>query len=164
MEDNEYYWKAVHSVFVEDPSMIEHTREVIEHALALCTELNCDDVTKKIVFLSALLHDIGICEAFRKHGSREGKYQHIEGPPIARKILEEGREDPSISERVIYLVGNHHNFDNVDDLDFQILIEADMLVNLREENLTPRELNDFIEHFFKTDSGKKRARSLYLGF
>ena len=47
-----------------------------------------------VVRAAAVLHDIGIREAERKHGSSAGKYQEVEGPPIARRILEKLSVDP----------------------------------------------------------------------
>jgi hypothetical protein len=156
-------WQRLEEVFREDPSMLEHTRQVFDFAHDIAQALKLDAVTQRTVHLAALLHDAGIVEAEKKFGSREGKFQHITGPPIARKILEEIGEQPRVVERVLYLVGNHHNFDRVDEIDFQVLIEADMLVNLEEEKLEGDKLRSFIESFFKTAPGLDMAKRKYLG-
>ena len=39
----------------------------------------------RIVVAAAVLHDIGIQEAERKHGSSGPQGQELEGPPIARR-------------------------------------------------------------------------------
>ena len=41
-----------------------------------------------------------------------------------------------IIRRVSYLVGHHHTYDQIDGLDYQILVEADFLVNLYEDGVT----------------------------
>ena len=155
-------WQRLEEVFREDPSMLEHTRQVFNFAWDIAQRFELDAATQKIVHLAALLHDVGIVEAEKRFGSREGKFQHLTGPPIAREILEEIGEQPRVMERVLYLVGNHHNFDRVDGIDFQILIEADMLVNLEEEKLEKDELRSFIESFFKTVPGLDMAKRKYL--
>ena len=37
-------------------------------------------------------------------------------------------------ERIIWLVTHHHTYTNIDGIDYQILIEADFLVNASESN------------------------------
>lgn len=39
---------------------------------------------------------------------------------------------PKVTERVSYLVGHHHTYDHIDGMDYQILVEADFLVNFNE--------------------------------
>ncbi len=38
-----------------------------------------------------------------------------------------------VSERVQYLIAHHHTYGNIDEMDYQILVEADFLVNIMEE-------------------------------
>jgi hypothetical protein len=53
----------------------------------------------------------------------------------------------------------------VDDLDFQVLIEADMLVNLEEEKLAGKELLQFIQSFLKPlKVGNWLKKSIYPRF
>ena len=37
-------------------------------------------------------------------------------------------------KRISYLVGHHHTYTGIDGIDYQILVEADFLVNLYEDN------------------------------
>ncbi|MDR1580195.1 MAG: hypothetical protein LBS35_07545 [Synergistaceae bacterium] len=46
---------------------------------------------------------------------------------------------PDITERVVYLVEHHHTYSDVDGPDYQILLEADFLVNMHEEEMPPRQ-------------------------
>lgn len=53
-----------------------------------------------------------------------------------------------VIDRVCYLVGHHHTYDNIDGMDYQILVEADFLVNLFEDGSTPdMQKNVFIRNF-----------------
>ncbi|MGB9553146.1 MAG: HD domain-containing protein [bacterium] len=158
----EPYWTFLKAVFAEDPKMIPHTEAVFQFAEAIAEDLKIEGEERRIIQLAALLHDVGIVEAFRKHGSREGKYQHLEGPPLARSIMAKEKEAPEIIDRVAFLVGHHHDFSCVDGRDFQILIEADMLVNLAEERFNREERARFIDSFFKTPKGKELAIQRYL--
>lgn len=160
------YWEKLRGVFAEDPEMIPHTEQVFYYAESIAQDLGVEGKERRIVQLAALLHDVGIVEAFRKYGSREGKYQHMEGPPLARKIMEEFGETQEVIDRVVFLVGHHHDLSSVDGRDFQILVEADMLVNLanEKEKMSAEELYRFIHNFFQTSKGRSFAEGKYLSF
>ena len=66
-------------------------------------------------------------------------------------------------ERICYLVGHHHTYDQVDGMDYQILLEADFLVNIYEDGLSREAANRALERVFKTEAGKKLFRILYDG-
>ena len=57
---------------------------------------------------SAYLHDIGIHEAEKKYESRSGYYQEIEGPVIAREILERLNVQEEMIEEIGDIIGHHH--------------------------------------------------------
>lgn len=59
-----------------------------------------------------------------------------EGPAIAAELLDRLGFDSEVSERVQYLIGHHHTYNNIDGIDYQILVEADFLVNICDDNLT----------------------------
>jgi hypothetical protein len=112
------------------------------------------------VTLTAILHDIGIHEAERKYNSNLGMYQEIEGPPIAKRTLREMGIRNRTIERVCYIIGGHHTPSKVDEVDFQILWEADLLVNIEESGLmTDKNVNlrTVISQNFKTATGKRIA-------
>ena len=66
-----------------------------------------------------------------------------------------------VVERVMYLVGHHHTYGSIDGIDYQILVEADFLVNLYEDGLPPEAQRHAYETIFQTESGKKLCRELY---
>jgi len=49
----------------------------------------------------------------------------------------------------------HHTYDNIDGLDYQILVEADFLVNLYEDDAGNRAIDKAYKRIFKTETGKK---------
>ena len=80
-----------------------------------------------IIETAALTHDIGIHVCEEKYGNCNGKLQEKEGPAIAKKLLEKLGFDKDVSDRVQYLIAHHHTYDNIDGIDYQILVEADEL-------------------------------------
>ena len=118
-----------------------------------------------VILCAAYLHDIGILEAERKHNSTAGRYQEQEGPPIARDILEKlGAKDALIDE-VCDIVGHHHHPREDETVNFKVLYDADLIVNLeeaqKETSKTSDELEAVIEKAFLTESGKAEARKAF---
>ena len=60
-------------------------------------------------------------------------------------------------ERVAYLVGHHHTYTDIDGVDYQILIEADYIVNACESGCSKQNISNFIDKIMKTASGKSVA-------
>jgi HD superfamily phosphodiesterase len=118
------------SYFGRDEKRINHARRVLDHAEQILAREAGD---REVVVAAAILHDIGIHAAEKKHGSTAGKFQEIEGPPIANHILRRaGFPDEKISE-VLTIIAHHHTPGVVKTTDFKILYEADRLVNIEDE-------------------------------
>ncbi len=148
--------------FKNDVRRINHALKVYGFALTLSGMEKLSEEEKKILLYAAILHDIGIKEAERKYNSTSGHYQEIEGPPIAKAILE-GQGIPSQNiERVCFLIGNHHSYDKIDGLDFQILVEADFLVNIFEDQLNQEVIDSIGRKYFKTKTGTSLLQSMYF--
>jgi len=152
--------KEMESVFAETTSMITHTMTVHGYAVEIHSEEGGDPF---VVRASALLHDIGIPEARKVHGSSSGQYQEIEGPPIAREILGKLQAPPAKVDHVCGIVANHHSDKDpavVNTIEFKILWDADWLVNFpgRHRDATAQEKEAAIEEIFKTTKGKLLAR------
>ena len=153
---------AMEAYFAGDAKRINHAHRVTEYAREL---LALEGGDQSVVIGAAVLHDIGIHEAERKYGSTIGKYQEIEGPPIARGILAElGFERDQISE-ICDIIAHHHSIGPMrQNRNFQILYDADWLVNLRDEYdmRDLAKLSNIIEKVFLTQHGKALARRIYL--
>lgn len=146
--------------FGADVPRINHALKVYGFASAIGRSENLDVPTIQIIEMAAILHDIGIPASEKKYGSCIGKYQEIEGPPIARSILEKLKVAPSTIDRVCFLIGHHHTYTKIDNIDFQILVEADFLVNIFENEMLDR-VNGIGLKYFKTKTGMQILNTLY---
>ena len=111
--------------------------------------------------MTAFVHDIGIRIAEEKYGSCAGPLQEKEGPAAAKEMLSEIGYDEELVERVCHIVGHDHTYTNIDGIDYQILVEADFLVNLYEGHESHEAALAAYQNIFKTESGKKMCRELY---
>lgn len=147
--------------FGEDIRRVSHTLKVYGFARAIASGEKIDGQKLETLEIAAVLHDIGIHEAERLHNSSAGEFQEIEGPHVAHEILEEICADRILIDRVCYLVGNHHSYNKIDGIDFQILVEADFLVNINEDHLSHDAVCAIKQKYFKTTSGIKMISNLY---
>jgi len=145
--------RRMREVFGSDFRRIRHALEVLRHAERLHETEGGDPL---VIRAAAILHDIGIQEAERQHGSAASRYQEIEGPPIARRILESLGVDAERIDHVCRIIGSHHSAGDIDTPEFRILWDADRLANLAEEcgNKTRDEARAFVERAYRTDTGR----------
>ncbi|RCX21051.1 hypothetical protein DFR58_101261 [Anaerobacterium chartisolvens] len=148
--------------FKEDARRIGHALKVYGFACAIAGQEGMSCGEARTLQLAAVLHDIGIREAERKFNSTAGKYQEMEGPPIAEKILAECGVEDEVAGRTCFLVGNHHSYTKIDGLDFQILVEADFIVNIQEDGMDKDIVKSIRDKYFKTSAGKNILDSMYL--
>jgi hypothetical protein len=66
-------------------------------------------------------------------------------------------------DRICYLIGHHHTYDNIDGLDYRILVEADFLVNFYEDDMSARAISQAYENIFRTETGRKLCLTMYGG-
>jgi hypothetical protein len=67
-----------------------------------------------------------------------------------------------VIDRVCFITGNHHTYTKIDGIDFQILVEADFLVNIFEDDLGREATESTGVRIFKTEAGKNLLRTMYL--
>ena len=117
---------------------------------------------QEILEIAAILHDIGIIPAEKKYGFNNGKLQEQEGPAYARALLQEaGGYQPELIDRVCFLIAHHHTYEGVDGPDWQILLEADFLVNSFEKNMPEEAIKKMRSRVFKTGSGIAMLNNQY---
>lgn len=138
-----------------DMRRIQHFMKVYAFARMIALSEGVNTKRLEIIEAAALVHDIGIHTAERKFKSSAGCYQEQEGPPIARAMLTQIGFSPSTIERVCFLVGRHHTPDDIDDIDYQILIEADFLVNAFDDNMKSRAIQKYRDQYFRTETGRE---------
>ena len=144
-----------------DPKRIQHFTKVYEYAHMIGKLEGLDEKSQRILDMAAILHDIGIHPSEEKYGHCNGKLQEQEGPIVAQKMLSELGFENYMVERICYLIGHHHTYDNVDGMDYQALIEADFLVNLYEEEAGRHAIKAAYRQIFKTKTGKELFRLMY---
>ena len=127
---------AMIELYSNDAKRIQHFCKVHSYAKLIAETENVDKKCLFIIETAALTHDIGIHVCEEKYGNCNGKLQEKEGPAIAKKLLEKLGFDKDVSDRVQYLIAHHHTYDNIDGIDYQILVEADFLVNIMESDLS----------------------------
>lgn len=144
-----------------DAKRIQHFCKVHSYAKLIAEMENVDEHTLFIIEVAALTHDIGIHLCEEKYGNCNGKLQEKEGPALAEKLLTKLGFMKDVAERVMYLIAHHHTYYDINGIDYQILVEADFLVNMYEDGLS----KDVVEHaynkIFKTDSGMKICAEMF---
>lgn len=152
---------AMINYYSGDSKRIQHFLKVYTFAKLIGEMESLDLELLDTIEIAAIVHDIGIKVAEEKYGNCNGKHQEEEGPAIAEKMLSELHFPKSKIERVCYLVGNHHTYTNINGMDYQILVEADFLVNFHEDN-TPKEgIKYAYEKIFMTISGRDICKRLF---
>lgn len=162
--ENNHLIMAMMKYYSGDPKRIQHFLKVYEFAKIIGEEEGLSEPVQHILETAALVHDIGIKNAEKKYGSCEGRLQEQEGPEEAKKLLSSLHYPPDVIDRAVYLVGHHHTYTNVDGEDYQILLEADFLVNLYEDGAGERAVQTAYERIFRTKTGRELCRTMFAHF
>lgn len=144
-----------------DARRINHFLKVYGFAKAIGESEGLDGGTQEILEIAALTHDIGIRNSEKKYDSSAGYYQQIEGPPEAKKLLADLGADPAVIDRVCWLIAHHHTYTDIRGEDYQILVEADFLVNAYEDDLSPEAVRAAADRIFRTSTGKRLIGTVY---
>lgn len=152
--------QELNSYFGRDEKRKKHARAVLSYAEKILEQEPGD---QQIVIAAAILHDIGIHAAENKHGSSAGKFQEIEGPAIAKRILEEVSFPAEKIPEVLEIIAHHHS-GGIDTDSFKIIWDADWLVNIPDEVGLDDEdkLRKLIDKIFLTQTGQHLAKSTYF--
>lgn len=140
---------------------IQHFTKVHSFAAQIGRAEKIDSETLFILELTALLHDIGIGPAEEKYGFCNGKLQEEEGPTYAKTLLEKYNIPEKVIARVCYLIAHHHTYEQVDGMDYRILLEADFLVNLYENNVSKDGVLSAFKQIFATETGKNLCQTMF---
>jgi hypothetical protein len=151
----------VKKIFGRDEKRINHANRVVQFAEEI---LKVEGGDPAVVVAASYLHDIGIHEAEKKYHSPAGHYQEMEGPPIARSLLGKLGVEKDLIDEVCDIIAHHHSPGKIQTLNFQILWEADSLVNLLEEEagMEPYQIREVVEATFRTPTGKRLAKAFLL--
>ncbi|MBF0579482.1 HD domain-containing protein [Erysipelotrichaceae bacterium RD49] len=141
---------------------INHFMKVHGFAQTIAKEENCTPQEQEIIEAAAIIHDIACPLCRVKYGNTNGKHQEEEGIILAKEFLADLDLAPEAKDRIVYLVGHHHTLTEIDGIDYQILIEADYLVNADESGYSCENIQNMHDQVFKTKTGKELLESIYL--
>ena len=65
-------------------------------------------------------------------------------------------------DKVCYLVAHHHTYGNIDTLPYRILVEADFIVNLYEDDSSRSAAEQAYDKIFRTNTGKNLLKIMFL--
>jgi len=137
---------------------VEHALKVYSYAASIAQLEGIEGDELLTIQCAAIIHDIGIPNAVKIHGSGKGPFQEKEGALLVPEMAAKAGIPEKLVPKITWLVGNHHSHEKShEDILLQILMEADYLVNMSEspDRYKPSEIKDF----FETKTGKE-----YLGF
>ena len=157
---NKLHYEMI-KLYKGDAKRIQHFCKVHSYAKLIAEMENVDEYTSFIIETAALTHDIGIHLCEEKYGNCNGKLQEKEGPARAEKLLKKLGFAKDVSERVMYLIAHHHTYDDINEIDYQILVEADFLVNMYEDGLSKDAVEHSYNKIFKTASGIKICAEMF---
>lgn len=152
---------AMMDYFKGDPARIQHFMSVYAFARAIGVKENLPDDVQYLVEVAAITHNIGVKNSEAKYGSAAGEYLEIEGPPEAEKMLREIGYDEEFIDKICFLIANRNHYKNYDNAPYQILAEANLLVNISQEKINMELANNLKEKIFKTKTGLKMFEDLY---
>ena len=157
--------KAMRDYFGSDTRRINHAEQVAIYAELIGNEEKGD---MAVIMAAAYLHDIGIKEAEHKFNSSSAKVQHQEGPPVARQLLTNLKAEETLIEEACDIIGHHHWPRKNETVNFKVIYDADLIVNLSEtyrENPPTREkVEQVLTGSFLTQSGRREGEKVLLAF
>ncbi len=143
--------------FGKDLKRIRHAKKVLDYAEEI---LRKEGGEWHIVVPAAILHDVGIKIAEEKYGLSHGHLQEKEGPKVARDILLKLGFKKEEIEEICLIIAHHHSPGKVNSLNFDILLDADWLVNLKDKKNDKSKLKEIINKVFATKTAKEIAEKI----
>ncbi len=141
---------------------IQHFLKVYAYARTIGLQEGLAPDVQQRLELAAIVHDIACRMCREKYCSTKPEYQEPEGAKMARPFLAALGLPEAEIDRLCYMVGHHHSRDYVDGPDFQVLMEADFLVNAADHGLSQDKIRQMETDLFRTQSGKALLREMYL--
>ena len=140
---------------------INHFLKVWAFAKTIGEQEGLDDQTQLTLELATVVHDIACPLCRQKYGNANGKYQELESPPLVEDFFAGMPVERDMAERISWLVAHHHTYTHVDGLDYQILLEADFLVNAGESEYSKQAIENFCRKVFRTEAGTHLLKSMF---
>ncbi len=141
---------------------IAHFMKVYSFARTIALEEGIEGGLLESIEITAILHDIACPLCRIKYGNTNGKHQEEESGPLVESFLTNYPIDEKTKKRINFIISHHHTYTNVDGIDYQILLEADFLVNADESQMNKEQIENAKEQFFRTTTGRRILESMYL--
>ena len=153
---------------IDDFAKKQHTAKVNSVALRMKQYLHGDAVkVQHFVRVYTLAKSIGELEHLSEEEQLDlelaALVHSVEGDeriPVVRDLLRSCGINEAVNMRVCHIVANKDNYEHIGTLDHQILIEAMMIVDFKENDTAEDDIVRIAEERFITNSGKlflKRA-------
>ena len=141
---------------------IDHFLKVWALAKTIGEAEKLDAKTQEILEVAAVIHDIACPLCRVKYGNTNGAHQEAESGPLVEEFLSKLPVGTLDVSRIKWLVEHHHTYTNVDGMDYQILLEADFLVNAGESGYSKEMIENTCKNVFRTATGKHLLKNMYL--
>lgn len=140
---------------------INHFIKVYAYAKTIGQQENLAPMQQEILEIAAIIHDIACPLCRQKYGNANGKLQEKESPALVNDFLSSFKLPEGYAERIAFLVSHHHTIELIDGKDYQILIEADYLVNADENDYSKENIQTMMDKVFKTEAGTALLQSIF---
>ncbi len=146
---------AMRKYFAEDTEHIQHALDVAEHAEIIGKEQKDGDMM--VIMAAALLHEIGLKNALKKYNSSTAKYLHLEGPPLAEKILTDLKAPQELIDEVCDIISHYQWPGDEETVNFKVLHDAALIIRTaqvyQKEPHGKTDLDQLAATSFLTDAG-----------
>lgn len=141
---------------------IDHFLKVWALAKTIGEQEGLDNTTQEILEMAAVVHDIACPLCRKKYGNTNGKHQEEESAPLVDAFFAELPAETLNVDRIRWLVEHHHTYTDVNGMDYQILLEADFLVNAGESGYMETVIENARQNIFRTATGIRLLEHMYL--
>ena len=140
---------------------ISHFLKVWAYARTIGEQEGLDAETQFLLETAAVIHDIACPLCRKKYGNTNGKNQEAESGPLVEQILSDTDLTAQQKERIGFVVCHHHTYEGINGMDWQILLEADYLVNAEESGYAKTAVRQFRDTVARTAAGKRLLDSVF---
>ena len=150
-------WQKMIEIYsAEDPAQISHTQSVVDYTQKIAELEGLEPHRIFLLKIAAILHDIGCPAARAVSGKSLPPMQEKEGARIAEELLQPVKAfSPEEKSYIVSVVGSHHQIRKAEELHFEPLFEADLIVNLLEGYYDRTKAAFYREQMVHTEAGKK---------
>ena len=141
---------------------IDHFIRVWTYAATIGRLEGLDPETQLTLEIAAIVHDIACPLCREKYGNTNGENQERESPPLVDAFFADLPVPAQDVARISWLVAHHHTYTNVDGPDYQILLEADFIINAGESGYPRTAIENAKGRVFRTVAGIRLLEEMHL--